>query len=63
MSRIERIEGERWAVQTIQSMPGLQQLSGAKDALINVLKRGLEQKPADYAAGVDHWIKIVEAQP
>jgi hypothetical protein len=62
MSRLEHVEGARWARQTVQEI-GLLMVRGKRkglDEIIDVLKRGTIQKPADYANGVLGVIQILE---
>jgi len=62
MSRLEHVEGARWARQTVEEI-GLLMVKGKRqgiDEIIEVLKRGTVQKPADYANGVIGVIQILE---
>lgn len=62
MSRLEHVEGARWARQTVEEI-GLLMVKGKRqgiDEIIEVLKRGTAQKPADYANGVIGVIQILE---
>lgn len=62
MSRLEHVEGARWARQTVEEI-GLLMVRGKRkglDEIIDVLKRGTIQKPADYANGVLGVIQILE---
>jgi len=61
MSRIEEIQGHRWAVDICQT--NLTKMLGGKAALLKVLERGLIEKPAGYQRGVQRIIELVEAQP
>lgn len=63
MSRLEHVEGSRWARQTVEEI-GLLMVKGRRqgiDEIIKVLKRGTVQKPADYARGVIDVIEILES--
>lgn len=63
MSRLEHVEGARWARQTVEEI-GLLMVKGRKqgiDEIIEVLKRGTVQKPKDYARGVIGVIEILES--
>lgn len=63
MSRLEHVEGARWARQTVEEI-GLLMVKGKRqgiDEIIEVLKRGTVQKPADYARGVVDVIEILES--
>ena len=62
MSRLEQVEGARWARQTVEEI-GLLMVKGKRqgiDEIIEVLKRGTVQKPQDYAQGVIGVIEILE---
>lgn len=62
MSRLEHVEGARWARQTVEEI-GLLLVKGKRkgiDEIVEVLKRGTIQKPADYANGVRGVIEILE---
>lgn len=62
MSRLEHVEGARWARQTVEEI-GLLLVKGRKqgiDEIVAVLRRGTVQKPHDYAAGVIGVIEILE---
>lgn len=63
MSRLERVEGARWARQTVEEI-GLLMVKGKRqgiDEIVAVLRRGTVQKPADYAKGVIGVIEILES--
>lgn len=63
MSRLEHVEGARWARQTVEEI-GLLMVKGKRqgiDDIIEVLKRGTVQKPADYSKGVIGVIEILES--
>lgn len=63
MSRLEHVEGARWARQTVEEI-GLLMVKGKRqgiDEIIEVLKRGTVQKPKDYAQGVIGVIEILES--
>lgn len=62
MSRLEHVEGARWARQTVEEI-GLLLVKGRRqgiEEIVEVLKRGTIQKPADYANGVLGVIQILE---
>lgn len=62
MSRLEHVEGARWARQTVEEI-GLLMVKGKRkgiEEIVEVLKRGTIQKPADYANGVLGVIQILE---
>lgn len=62
MSRLEHVEGARWARQTVEEI-GLLMVKGRKqgiDEIIEVLKRGTVQKPKSYSEGVLSVIEILE---
>jgi hypothetical protein len=62
MSRLEHIEGARWARQTASEIGVLISRGKAKglDDVILVLRRGTEQKPRDYANGVQSVIDLIK---
>lgn len=63
MSRLEHVEGARWARHTVEEI-GLLMVKGKRqgiDEMIEVLKRGTVQKPKDYAQGVIGIIEILES--
>lgn len=62
MSRLEMIEGARWARQTVEEI-GLLMVKGRSqgiDEIIEVLKRGTVEKPKSYSEGVLNVIEIIE---
>lgn len=62
MSRLEVIEGARWARQTVEEI-GLLMVKGRRqgiDDIVEVLRRGTVEKPEDYANGVIGVIAILE---
>lgn len=62
MSRLEHVEGARWARQTIAEI-GLLMVKGKKqgiDEIIEVLERGTHQKPPGYVKQVRLAIKTLE---
>lgn len=61
MSRLEELEGWRWAKDTILSVK--QSTKGWKESLIKTLEWGLVEKPEGYRAGVSRGIEIVRACP
>lgn len=48
MSRLEQIEGERWARSTCEEIGALRVRGNNAMNVIEVLQRGLVEKPADY---------------
>lgn len=63
MSQLERIEGRRWARQTAEEIGVLTargQADGVRD-VIDVLQRGTQQKPKDYAKGVTEVIELIRS--
>ncbi len=63
MSQLERIEGRRWACQTATEIGVLMARGQAKglDDVITVLSRGTQQKPKDYAEGVNEVIDLIRS--
>lgn len=59
-NRVEELAGRRWAQDTVFASASLLKLDGGHGKLLEILKRGLVQKPARYAAGVQEIITIVE---
>lgn len=57
MSRVEFIQGYRWAKEVVQTTG--RRLTGGYAELIKLLERGLEEKPEDYKGGVREVIEIV----
>lgn len=63
MSRLEHVEGARWARQTVEEI-GLLMVKGRRqdiDEIVAVLRRGTVQKPKDYAQGVIGIIELLES--
>lgn len=63
MSRLEHVEGARWARQTVEEI-GLLLVKGKRqgiEEIVTVLRRGTVQKPHDYAQGVISVIEILES--
>ena len=60
MSRLEMIEGARWARQTAEQIGLLANTCKGIDEVIDVVRRGTVDKPADYAKGVQGVIDILE---
>lgn len=60
MNRIEYLSGRRWASDVVMQSSNLLKLAGGHKKLLEILERGLVQKPADYSAGVMAIIDIVE---
>lgn len=63
MSRLEHIEGARWARQTASEIGVLISRGKAKglDDVILVLRRGTQHKPKDYAVGVNEVIDLIRS--
>lgn len=59
-NRVEELAGYRWAKETCFASAALLKLDGGRAKLVEMLRRGLEQKPASYAAGVQKVIDIAE---
>lgn len=60
MNRVEFLTGRRWAQDVVMSSASLLKLPGGHVKVLEMLKRGIVQKPADYAGGVSEIITIVE---
>lgn len=60
MSRIEELQGIRWAKQICEKSTQDLRLTGGPERLLTILRRGLVDKPQGYAAGVLSIIHIVE---
>jgi len=60
INRIEWLAGRRWAQETCFASSSLLKLQGGHAKLMEMLKRGLVEKPQSYAAGVQDIITIVE---
>lgn len=60
MNRIEYIAGRCWASDVVMQSSNLLKLVGGHDKLLEMLERGLVQKPEAYMAGVQAIIDIVE---
>lgn len=60
MNRIEYIAGRRWASDVVMQSSNLLKLQGGYEKLLEMLARGLVQKPSAYMAGVQAIIDIVE---
>lgn len=48
--------GWEWARDTVADGIALAQTTGGIDSLIEMVKRGMVDKPDDYAAGVRVWV-------
>ncbi|MNJ67628.1 hypothetical protein D3C81_1026120 [compost metagenome] len=62
MSRLEHVEGARWARQTAEQI-GVLMVRGQSKGIgevIEVLQRGTVEKPKDYAAGVQEVIDLIK---
>ena len=60
MNRIEWLAGYRWAKDVCFEAGALLKTEGGHARLMDMLSRGLIEKPASYAAGVQQIIKIVD---
>lgn len=61
MSKVEELQGRRWAREVCESVK--QGLKGWKGSLIQTLERGLIEKPEGYKAGVRQIIDLVRSVP
>lgn len=59
-NRVEWLAGRRWAQDVVMSSAALLRIDGGLEKVLKTLRNGLAQKPADYAAGVQEIITIVE---
>lgn len=60
MSRIEELQGYRWARDICFAFADELRLPGGHESLLTTLKRGLVEKPAGYMSGVMQIIATVE---
>lgn len=60
INRVEWLAGRRWAQDTCFASAAQLKLEGGHIKLLEILRRGLVQKPESYAAGVQEIITIVE---
>jgi hypothetical protein len=60
MSRIEFIAGLRWARETCEVLGVLVNADHNITPVVDVLKRGLIDKPAEYAKGVQSFINQLQ---
>jgi len=60
MNRVEWLTGYRWAKEIAAESISLLNLAGGNEKLIELLERGTEQKPHDYAEGVREMIAAVK---
>lgn len=61
MSRVEELQGRRWARETCESLKHA--FKGWKASLIQTLERGLVEKPEGYKVGVQEIIELVRGLP
>ena len=61
MSRIEEIEGKRWAHSVCSSVR--ETMKDWKVSLLSTLEWGLVEKPEGYKAGVQKYIDLVRSAP
>jgi hypothetical protein len=59
-NRIEWLAGRRWAKDVCFASASLLKLDHGPAKLLEHLRRGLQQKPASYALGVQSIIETVE---
>lgn len=59
MSKIEEIEGKRWAHSVCSSFR--ETMKDWKSVLLRTLEWGLVEKPEDYKAGVQTYIDLVKS--
>lgn len=59
-SRVEYLAGVRWAKELCFDSKALLQVEGGPARLLEMLRWGLKQKPADFVTGVQEIIDIVE---
>ncbi len=59
-NRVEELAGRRWAQEMCFSSSELLKLQDGHDKLLEILRRGLVQKPKSYAVGVQEIIDIAE---
>lgn len=60
MNRIEYLSGRRWASDVVMQSLNMLKLVGGHEKLLEMLARGLVQKPESYMFGVQDIINIVE---
>lgn len=56
MCRILFLDGRQWAMDTTRDLMAMTAKTGGIDELIEICARGLQDKPADFARGVQSWI-------
>jgi len=61
MSKLEEIEGKRWAHGICLSMR--ETFKDWRGSLLKTLEWGLVEKPEDYKVGVKHYIELVRSVP
>jgi len=59
-NRVEELAGRHWAKEVCFASSALLKVDGGHAKLMEMLSRGLIEKPASYAAGVQQIIQIVE---
>lgn len=59
-NRVEELAGYRWAKETCFASAALLKLEGGHAKLLEMLRRGLVDKPPSYAEGVRKVIKLAE---
>lgn len=60
MSRVEWLDGRRWASDTVLACAAELKLVGGPERVLKRLQMGKILKPADYASGVQEIIIIFE---
>lgn len=61
MSKIEEVEGKRWAREVCLSVR--ETVRNWRESLLATLERGLVEKPEGYKIGVQHYIDLVRSAP
>jgi hypothetical protein len=59
-NRVEELAGYRWAKDTCIDFGNLLGFDGGHAKLMEMLRRGLVEKPPSYAVGVQKVIKLAE---
>ncbi len=60
-NRVEELAGRRWAQEMCFASAELLKLQDGHDKLLEILRRGLVQKPKSYTIGVQEIIDIAES--
>ena len=56
MCRILYLDGMQWAMDTTRDLMATTEKTGGIDELIEICQRGTQDKPVDFARGVQEWI-------